>query len=114
MEKSIARAQPDERFVQRFASVIALLLALATVGAGAMVTFAGRLMGYPKKLKRLRDDHRLVTRGQESLLVKPDITTLPDSYRRSDDRASFQDAAEGSDYRGSLDSPSWLSNRLCG
>jgi len=114
LERSTARVHPDGRFMERFASVIALSLALAIVGVGAMETFASLLMGCPKKLKRLRDGHQLVTRGQESLPGKPDVTTLPDSYRGSDERASFRGAAENGGYRGSLDSPSWLSNRLCG
>ena len=113
-EKSIAQVQPHKRFVQRFASVMALFTVLAIVGVGGMVAFAGLLMGYPKKLKRLQDARQLVTRRQESHLGKPDITTLPGSYRGSDDRESFQGAAEVSGYHGSLDSPSWLSNRLCG
>lgn len=113
-EKSTARVQPHKRFVQRFASVMAPLIVLAIVGVGGMVAFAGLLMGYPKKLKRLQDARQLVSRRQESHLGKPDITTLPGNYRGSDDRESFQGGAEVSGRHGSLDSPSWLSNRLCG
>ena len=113
-EKSIAQVQPHKRFVQRFASVIARLIVLAIVGVGGMVAFAGVLMGYPKKLKRLQDARQLVSRRQESHLGEPDITTLPANDRGSDDRESFQGAAEVSGHHESLDSPSWLSNRLCG
>ena len=113
-EKNIAQVQLHKRFVQCFASVMALLIALAIVGVGGMVAFAGLLMGYPKKLKRLQDARQLVTRPQESHLGKPDNTTLPGDYRGSDDRESFQGTAQVSDYHGSFDSPSWLSNRLCG
>ena len=84
LKKSFAQVQPGGRFVERFASVMALFLALALVGVGAMVAFAGLFMGYRKKLKRLREAHQLVTRRQESHLGKPDITTLPGSYRGSD------------------------------
>ena len=113
-EKSTAQVQPHQRFVQRFASVMALLIVLAIVGVGGMVAFAGLLIGYPKKLKRLQDARQLVSRRQESHLGKPDITTLPGNYRGADDRESFQGAAEVSGRHGSRDSPSWLSNRLCG
>jgi hypothetical protein len=113
-KKRIAQVQPRGGFVQRFASGMALFIVLAIVGVGTMVAFAGLLMGYRKKLKRLRDAHPLVTRRQESHLGKPDITTLPGSYRGSDDRESFQGAAEGSGYHGGLNSRSWLLNRLCG
>ena len=81
---------------------------------GGMVAFAGLLMGYRKKLKRLQDGRQLVTRRQESHLAKPDTTTLPGNYRGSDDLESSQGAAEVSGYHGSSDAPSWLSNRLCG
>jgi hypothetical protein len=76
--------------------------------------FAGLLMGYHKKSKRLQDARQSVTRRQESQLGKPDITTLPDNYRGSDDHETLQGAAEVSGDHGSLDAPSWLSNRLCG
>ncbi len=113
-EKSIVQVQPHKRCLPRFASVMALLTVLAIVGVGWTVVFAGLLMGYPKKLKRLRDARQLVPRRQESHPGEPDITTLPANYRGSEDRKSLQEAAEVSGYRGSLDSPSWLSNRLCG
>ena len=113
-EKRIARVQPYKRFVQWFASVIALFTVLAIVGVGGMVAFAGLLMGHPKKLKRLQNARQLVPRRQESQLGKPDITTLPGNYRGSDHHESSQGAAEVSGYHESLDSPSWLSNRLCG
>jgi hypothetical protein len=133
LEESLAQAQRDERCVQRFASVTALfpLGAIAGVGYGLMlqknfpydgphpglrvlceigfasliclVAFAGLLMGYRKKVNRLREEcRRLVARRLDSHLSKPDIATLPKSstvVRPSN---------------GSLDSPSWLSNRLCG
>ena len=113
-EKSNAQVQPHKRFVQRLASVMALFTVLAIVGVGGMVAFAGLLMGYPKKLRRLLDARQLVSRRQELHLGKPDITTLPGNYRGSDDHESFQGAAEVSSYHGSLDAPSWRSNRLCG
>jgi hypothetical protein len=112
--KSVAQVHPGGRFVERCASVMALFLALALVGVGAMVAFAGLLMGYRKKLKQLREAHQLGTRRQEPRLGKPDMTTLPGSYRGSDDRESCKGAAAGSGYHGGLDSPSWLSNKLCG
>ena len=114
LKKSVARVQPGGRFVERCASVMALFLAPALVGVGAMVALAGHLMAYRKKLKRLREARQLVTRRQESHLGKPDITTSPGSYRGSDDRESCKGAAEGSGYHGGLDSPSWFSNKLCG
>jgi hypothetical protein len=113
-QKPMAQIQPHKRFVQRFASVMALFIVLALVGVGGMVAFAGLLMGYPGKVKRLLDARRLVRRRQESHRGKPDITTLPGSYRRPDDHGSVQGAAEVSGQPGSLGSPSWLSNRLCG
>jgi hypothetical protein len=112
LKESIAQA--GERFAQRFASVIVEFLVLVLLGVGVMVAFAGLLMGYRTKLKRSRDAHRLVTGRQESHLGKPDITTLPGSYRGPDDRESSQGAAGSSGHHGDLDSPSWRSNRLCG
>ena len=145
LEKSIAQVQRDERCVKRFASVLALfpLLAIAGAACGAalqkdfpydgsypgirvlceiglaslvcLVAFAGLLMGYRKKLNRLREEcRRLVTRLLESCPGKPDLAMLPGSYRGSDGREASQGAAEISGYHGSLDSPSWLSNRICG
>ena len=113
-ENRIAQVEPQKRFASRLASVIALFTVLAIAGVGWMVVFAGLLMGYHKKLKRLPDARQLVTRRQESALGKPDITTFPGSYRGSDTRKSFQGAAKVSGDRGSLDSPSWRFNRLCG
>ena len=89
-EKSLAQVQLHKRFVQRFAPAMALLTVLAIVGVGGMVAFVGLLMGYPKKLKRLRHARPLVTRRQESHLGKPDITMLPGSERGSDDRGPLQ------------------------
>ncbi len=114
VEQSITQVQPHNRFGQCFASVIALFTVLAIASVGEMVAFAGLLLGYSKKLKRFQNTHQLVARRQESPLDKEDITTMPVSYRGSDDHKSFQRAAEVSDDHGSLDSPSWLSNRLCG
>ena len=113
-ERSTAQVQRHKLFLQRFASVMAMLTVLAIVGVGWMAVFAGLLMGYPKKLKRLRDARQLVTRRQESHTGKPEIATLPGICRTSDDRDSIQGAEEVSGYHGGLDSPSWFSNRLCG
>jgi hypothetical protein len=145
LENSIAQVQRDERCVQRFASVMALFLLLALVGVGyetmlqknfpydtshpgirvlceiglasliCLVAFAGLLMGYRKKLKRLREECRQLATGLlEPRLAKPDAATLPDSDRGSGDREASQGAAEVSSHPGSPDSPSWLSNRICG
>ena len=113
-EKSTAQVQPPKRFVQCFATVMALFTVLVMVGVGWMVVFAGLLRGYPKELKRLRDARLLVTGRQESHIGKPEIAALPGICRRSDDRDSLKGAAEVSGYHGGLDSPSWFSNRLCG
>ena len=80
-EKNSAQVQPHKRFVQRFASAMALLTVLAIACVGGMVALAGLLMGYHKKLKRLQGARHLVTRRQASHLGKPDITTLPGSYQ---------------------------------
>lgn len=114
LEKSVARVQSHKRFMERLASVMALFTVLALIGIGWMVVFAGLLVGYPKKLKRLQNASQSVTRRQESHLDKADITTLAGSYRGPEDRESFQRPAEVSADHGSLDSPSWFSNRLCG
>jgi hypothetical protein len=115
LEKKTAQVRRDGRFAQRAASVMALFLVLAILGAGAMAAFAGLLMRYRKKLNRFREEcRRRVTRLLESRLAKPDAATLPGSYRGSDDREALQGAAEASRYHGSLASPSWLSNRICG
>jgi hypothetical protein len=113
-EESIGQVQRHERLVQRFASVITLFIVLVMVGVGGMVAFAGLLMAYPKKLKRLRNARQVVKRRQDSHLGKPQIIALPGSARGSNDGEAFQGAAEVSGYSGSLDSPSWLCNRLCG
>ncbi len=144
LEKSIGQVRRDERCVQRFASVVALfpLLAIAVVGYGTMLRhnfpydgshpvirvlceiglasliclagLAGLLMGYRKKLKRLREECRqLVTRVLEPRLGKPHLATLPGGYRGYDDREASQAATEATGYHGSLDSPSWHSNRIC-
>jgi hypothetical protein len=77
--------------------------------------FAGLLIGYRRKLSQLRDQCRpLATRLLEPQWDMPDIATLPGSDRGSDNREAFQGAAEVTGYDGSLDSPSWRSNRLCG
>ena len=85
-EKSTAQLQLHQRVVPRFVSAITLLTVLAIVGIGGMVAFAGLLMGYPKKLKRLQHARPLVTRRQESHLGKPNVTMLPGSHRGSEDR----------------------------
>jgi hypothetical protein len=113
-EKSIAQVQRHKGFLQRFAAVMALFTVLVIVGVGWMVVFAGLLVGYPKKLKGLLDARHLVKRRHETHLGKPEITASPGSFRGSDDRESLQGAAQVRGDRGSLDSPSWLSNRLCG
>ena len=113
-EKSTSEDQPHKRFVQQFASVMALFTVLAIVCVGGLVVFAGLLMGYPKKVKRLQDARQLFKGRQDSHLGKPAIITLPGSGRGSDDGQAFHGAAEVSGHRGSLDSPSWRSNRLCG
>jgi len=114
LTKSISRVQLGERFVQRFTSVMVELLVVVLVCVGVMVAFTGLLMSHRKKLKRLPDADRLVKGRRASHLGKSDITTFPGSSRRSDDRESSQSLAEGSGYPAGLDSPSWLSNRLCG
>ena len=114
LEKYIPQVQRHGRFVTGVASVMALLAVLAILGVGAMVAFAGLLMGHRERLKRLRDDRQFATRHLEPHLSKPDAATLPGSYRGSDDREAFQGAAEARVYHGSPDSPSWLSNRICG
>jgi len=115
LEKNIARAQRDRRFVQHLASVMALFLVLAIVGAGAMVAFAGLLLRYRKKLNRLGEEcRRWVIRLLEPLLAKPGAATLAGSYRASGDREVVQGAAEVGRCHGSPESPSWLSNRICG
>jgi hypothetical protein len=114
LQKAIAPAQPNGRFVQRFASVIVDFLVVVIVCVGAMAAFAGLLMAHRKNLKRLADAHLLATRRQESHLTTPDIIALPGSYRGSADPESLQGAAESSGLHGGLDSPSWHSNRLCG
>jgi hypothetical protein len=113
-EKSIGQVQPHKRFLLRFASVVALLTVLAIAGVGWMVVFAGLLIGYHKKLKRLHYARQLVTRPQELHLSKSDFTTVPSSYRASDQRESFPGAEEVGGYNGCLGSPSWRSNRFCG
>jgi len=114
LKKTIAPVQPGGRFVQRFAEVMVEFLVVVIVCVGAMVAFAGLLIGHCKKLKRLPDTYRLVTRREESHLGTPDIKALPGSYRASADRESLQGAAESRGQHGGFDSPSWLSNRLCG
>jgi len=114
LKKTIAPVQPGWRFAQRFESVIVEYLVVVILCVGVMVAFSCRLMGHSKKLKRLPDAYQLVTRRQQSHRGTPDITTLPGSYRGSADRESFQGAAESSGQHGGLDSPSWVSNRLCG
>jgi hypothetical protein len=82
LKKCIAQVQPSERFVQRFTSVTVEFLVVAIVCVGVMVAFAGLLMGHRKKLKRLPDADQSVRGCHESHLRKPDIATLPGSYRQ--------------------------------
>jgi hypothetical protein len=145
LENRIAQVQRDDRCVQRFASVMALFLLLALVGVGyetmlqknfpddgshpgirvlceiglasliCLAAFAGLLMGYRKKLRRLRQECRqLAARLLEPELAKPDIGTFPGSHPGSDAPEAFEGEAEASDYDGSLDLPTWRCNRLCG
>ena len=89
---------------------LASLICLAALAALACLLMSNR-----KKLKRLRGESRQVaTRLPEPHGGEPHIGTSPRSHRGSDDREAFQGVAEGSGYPGSLDSPSWHSNRLCG
>ena len=113
-EENIAQVQPHKRLVQRFASVLSLFTMLAIVGVGGMVVLVSLLMGYPKKLKRLPDARHGVARHQKPPPGKPDIATLPGRYGGSVVRESSQGPAAAIDHHGNLDSPSWLSNRLCG
>ena len=111
LQNRIAQARRHRRWVQRFASVIALfpLLALAGVGYETMwqtsfpydgshpgirvlcgiglaslvclAAFAGLLMGYHKKLKRLRwGCPHLATRLLQPYWDKLDIPTVPGSH----------------------------------
>jgi len=145
LQNRIAQARRHRRCVQRFASVIALfpLLALAGVGYETMwqtrfpydgshpgirvlcgiglaslvclAAFAGLLMGYHKKLKRLRWERpHLATRLLQPYWDKPDIPTVPGSHPEPYAPRASQGAAEGTGYDGGLDSPSWRSSRLCG
>jgi hypothetical protein len=145
LEKRIAQVQRDERCVRRFASVMTLFLWLAIVGVGyetmlqknfpydashpgfrvlceiglasltCLVTFAGLLMGYRKRLRRLREECRqLATRLLEPHLAEPDRGTFPGSHPGADAPGAFEGAAEVSGYDGSLNASSWRSNRLCG
>ena len=132
LEKSIAQVRRDTHCVQRVASVTALfpLLAIAGLAYGALlqenfpyngselflrvlcvlglasliclVSFAGLLTFYLKKLRRLRKEARqLVIRHLESRLGKPQVPTLPRSHRALDDREAFQGAMEVSGDAGS-------------
>lgn len=114
LENYLAQVQRHGRFVEGVASVMALLAVLAILGVGAMVAFASLLTGYRKKPNRLRDDRQLVARNLEPHLSKPDAATSSGSYQGSDDLEAFPGPAEASADHGSLDSPSWLSNRICG
>jgi hypothetical protein len=124
-EKGIAHIQRRKRCVQRFASVLALLPLLAIGGVGyetmsqkdfpydgshpgirvlceigvaslvCLVALAGLLMGYHKKLARLREEcPQLATRLLEPHWDQPDISMSPASYRGSNDREAFQGVAE--------------------
>jgi hypothetical protein len=145
LEERIAQVQRHERCVKRFASLIAPFPLLAMIGFGyetmlqtsypwdgsdpairvlceiglasvvCLVVFAGLLMGYRKKLNRLRDQCRSsASQLPELHPVDPDTGTLPGSHPGSDAPGAFEAAAEVNGYDGLLDSPSWRSNRLCG
>ena len=102
---------PDDRSYP----VIRVLCEVGLASLICLVAFAVLLVGYRRELGRLKEEcRRLITRLLESRLAKPDATTLPGGYRESDAREVSQGAAEASGYDGSFDSPSWVSNRLCG
>lgn len=115
LQQSIAQVQRDQCCVQRVASVMALFPALALAGVAyeivlqnnfpydgphrglrllcevglasliSLMAFAGLLMGYRVKLKRLRDQcRRLVTHVLESRLGTPHPTPPPRVHREPD------------------------------
>src|SRR5512135_1489506 len=89
---------------------LASLICLAALAALACLLMSNR-----KKLKRFRGESRqLATKLPEPHGGEPHIVTSPRIHRGSDEGEAFQGVAEGSGYSGSLDSPSWHSNRLCG
>lgn len=91
------------------------LCALVLASVVCLMAFAVLLTVYRRRLNRLRKEcRRLVTNLLELHLGKPRISTLARSRREPDNREAVQDAVEISSDPGSLGSPSWLSNRLCG
>jgi len=95
--------------------VIKVLCELVLASLICLAAFAGLLAVYRKKLNRLREECcQLVTRLIESHLGKPQIPKLPVSHPRSDAAEAVEGAPEVRGYHGSLDSPSWRSNRVCG
>jgi hypothetical protein len=95
--------------------VIRVLCEIGLAPVICLVAFAGLLMGYRKKVNRLRDQCRpLATRLEPPHLLKPDIETSPGGHPGSEAPGTIERAAEVTGYQGRLDSPSWRSNRLCG
>ena len=122
LETDVARAEQDERCVQRVASVTALfpMLALAGMAYGAilpydsrselvirvlcevglaalicLVIFASLLAVFRMKLNRLREECRqLITRRLESHPGTPRIANLRVGSPAPDNPPAFRDAAE--------------------
>ena len=120
-ENPVATSTLPEAMLQKgfpydgFHPVIRILCEIGLASVICLVAFAVLLLGYRMKLNRLRDQCRpLATRLQEPHVQKPDTATLPGSHPESDASGAFEGAAEATGYHGSLDSPSWRSNRLCG
>jgi len=95
--------------------VIRVLCEIGLASVICLVAFAGLLMGYRKKYNRLRDQCRpLATSLEPPHLLKPDLETSPGGHPGSEAPRAIEGAPEVTGYQGSLDSPSWRSNRLCG
>lgn len=145
LEASLAQVLHDKRCMHNFAAVMALFPVLAAIAVAyetmllgnfpndgphvglrvlcelglasliCLAAFGGLLLGYHKKLNRLRKECRqLATRLLEAHLEEVDLAALPGSERGPHDREASPGAAEVSGYAGSLASPSWLANRICG
>lgn len=114
LKKRLVPVQPGGRFVQGFASLVALFVVLAIVGIGAMVAFTGLLMRCCRKLNRLRDANQLATRYLVSPPGKPETTTTTSGYRGPGNGALFTGAPKDRRDHGRRAQPSWPSNRLCG
>jgi hypothetical protein len=109
LKKSLVPVQPGGRFVQGFASLVALFVVLAIVGIGAMVAFTGLLMRCCRKLNRLRDANQLATRYLVSPPGKPETTTTTSGYRGPGNGASFTGVAGDSRHHGRPAQRSWRS-----